>query len=54
MTTTNSYSKNFDRGSGTLQGKTAIQTSSNSGIGLAVALTFLVPSLRLGMHSLSL
>ncbi|MDZ7969174.1 MAG: hypothetical protein RM368_30215 [Nostoc sp. DedSLP03] len=38
MTTTNSYSKNSDRGSGKLQGKAAIQTSGNSGIRRTVEL----------------
>ncbi|MDZ8065965.1 MAG: hypothetical protein RMY64_10025 [Nostoc sp. DedQUE08] len=40
MTRTNSNSKNSDRGSGKLQGKTAILTSGNSGIERVVALTF--------------
>ncbi|MEH1819877.1 MAG: hypothetical protein V7L31_12490 [Nostoc sp.] len=38
MTRTNSYSKNFERGSKKLQGKAAILTSGN--FRLAVALSF--------------
>ncbi|MBE8970419.1 hypothetical protein IQ277_30680 [Nostocales cyanobacterium LEGE 12452] len=40
MTRTNSYSKNCDRGSAKLQGKAAILTNGNSGIGRVVAFTF--------------
>ncbi|MEH2170548.1 MAG: hypothetical protein V7K41_28650 [Nostoc sp.] len=40
MTRTNSYSKNSDRVSGKLQGKTAILTIGNSRIGRTVALAF--------------